>query len=68
VLQGKKLSPTSTTVFTVTCGLSVRTQEGASWQASLRALCALEAIVQQGSSAACGKAAVYFQVRIRGSV
>ncbi len=54
--------------FTVTCGVLVRTQEGASWQASLRALCALEAIVQQGSSAACGEAAVYFQVRIRGSV
>jgi hypothetical protein len=37
-------------------------QEGPSWQACLRALCAVEAIVQRGSSAACGEAAVFFQV------
>eukprot|EP00208_Stichococcus_sp_RCC1054_P006621 CAMPEP_0206138492 /NCGR_PEP_ID=MMETSP1473-20131121/3366_1 /ASSEMBLY_ACC=CAM_ASM_001109 /TAXON_ID=1461547 /ORGANISM="Stichococcus sp, Strain RCC1054" /LENGTH=918 /DNA_ID=CAMNT_0053531945 /DNA_START=84 /DNA_END=2840 /DNA_ORIENTATION=- len=35
--------------------------EGTSWQAALRALCAVEAIVQQGLSAACGEAAVFFQ-------
>lgn len=37
-------------------------QEGPSWQACLRALCAVEAIVQRGSSAAAGEAAVFFQV------
>ena len=37
-------------------------QEGSSWQAALRALYALEAVVQQGSSASCGEVAVYFQV------
>ena len=37
-------------------------QEGPSWQACLRALCAVEAVVQQGSSAAAGEAAVFFQV------
>ena len=38
-------------------------QDGGSWQAALRALYALEAIVQQGSSASCGEVAVYFQAR-----
>ena len=37
-------------------------QDGGSWQAALRALYALEAVVQQGSSASCGEVAVYFQV------
>ena len=37
-------------------------QEGSSWQVVLRALHALEAIVQQGSTAACGEVAVHFQV------
>ena len=37
-------------------------QEGTSWQAVLRALHAVEAIVQQGSTAACGEVAVHFQV------
>ena len=37
-------------------------QEGASWQVVLRALHAVEAIVQQGSTAACGEVAVQFQV------
>ncbi|KAK9841847.1 hypothetical protein WJX81_007132 [Elliptochloris bilobata] len=34
---------------------------GTSWQAVLRALCGLEAVVQQGTSAACGEVAVSFQ-------
>ena len=38
-------------------------QETGSWQEVLRALCALEAVVQQGSTAACGEIAVHFQVR-----
>ena len=37
-------------------------QEAGSWQEVLRALCALEAVVQQGSTAACGEIAVHFQV------
>lgn len=37
-------------------------QGGPSWQAALRALCAAEAVLQQGSSAACGEVAVFFQV------
>jgi len=37
-------------------------QEGGSWQGVLRALYAVEAIVQQGSTAACGEVAVHFQV------
>ena len=37
-------------------------QEGSSWQVVLRALHAVEAIVQQGSTAACGEVAVHFQV------
>ena len=37
-------------------------QEGGSWQEVLRALCALEAVISQGSSAACGEIAVHFQV------
>ena len=37
-------------------------QEGASWQVVLRALHAVEAIEQQGSTAACGEVAVHFQV------
>ena len=34
-----------------------------SWQASLRALCAIEAVIKQGSTTACGEIAVYFQVQ-----
>ena len=37
-------------------------QEGSSWQVVLRALHAVDAIVQQGSTAACGEVAVHFQV------
>ena len=37
-------------------------QEGSSWQVVLRALHAVEAVVQQGSTAACGEVAVHFQV------
>ena len=37
-------------------------QEDASWQTVLRALSAVEAVVQQGSTAACGEVAVHFQV------
>ena len=37
-------------------------QETGSWQEVLRALCALEAVISQGSSAACGEIAVHFQV------
>jgi len=40
------------------CGVR---QDGGSWQAGLRALYALESVVQQGSSASCGEVAVYFQ-------
>ncbi len=36
-------------------------QEDASWQTVLRALCAVEAVLQQGSTAACGEVAVHFQ-------
>lgn len=39
-------------------------QEGGSWQEVLRALCALEAVISQGSSAACGEIAVHFQVSV----
>jgi len=39
-------------------------QEGGSWQGVLRALYAVEAIVQQGSTAACGEVAVHFQVEL----
>ena len=42
-------------------------QEGGSWQAALRALYALEAVVEQGSSASCGEVAVFFQVRRQGT-
>ena len=35
-----------------------------SWQAVLRALSALEAVIQQGSTAACGEIAVFFQASI----
>ncbi|CAL8466715.1 g6251 [Coccomyxa elongata] len=35
--------------------------EDASWQTVLRALSAVEAVVQQGSTAACGEVAVHFQ-------
>ena len=37
-------------------------QEEGSWQEVLRALCALEAAISQGSSAACGEIAVHFRV------
>ena len=37
-------------------------QETGSWQEVLRALCAVEAVVQQGSTASCGEIAVHFQV------
>ena len=36
-------------------------QEQGGWQEVLRALCALEAVVQQGASASCGECAVRFQ-------
>jgi len=39
-------------------------QESGSWQEILRALCALEAVISQGSSAACGEIAVHFQVSL----
>ena len=39
-------------------------QADPSWQAVLRALCALEAVIQQGSTAACGEIAVFFQASI----
>ncbi|KAK9834958.1 hypothetical protein WJX84_004674 [Apatococcus fuscideae] len=35
--------------------------EHGGWQEILRALCALEAVVQQGSSSSCGECAVHFQ-------
>ncbi|DBA99312.1 hypothetical protein WJX82_003226 [Trebouxia sp. C0006] len=35
--------------------------ESGSWQEVLRALCAVEAVISQGSSAACGEIAVHFQ-------
>eukprot|EP00884_Botryococcus_braunii_P011304 jgi/Botrbrau1/20174/Bobra.0173s0072.1 len=40
--------------------------EGPSWQVALRALCALEAVIQQGSSTSCGEIAVYFQADASG--
>jgi hypothetical protein len=39
------------------CGL----QESQRWQVVLRALAALEAVLQRGSSQACGEVAVMFQ-------
>ena len=38
-----------------------RAQVQGPWQSSLRALCALEAVVQQGASTSCGEIAVHFQ-------
>ena len=38
-------------------------QSDPSWQAVLRALCALEAVIQHGSSVPCGEVAIHFQVR-----
>jgi hypothetical protein len=43
------------------------TQEGGVWQIALRALCVLEAVIRQGSSASCGEVAVHFQVCIHSS-
>ena len=37
-----------------------------SWQAGLRAICALEAIITLGHTDVCGKIAVHFQVRDAG--
>ena len=37
-------------------------QDDPSWQTVLRALHAVEAVVQQGATAACGAVAVHFQV------
>lgn len=37
-------------------------QERGPWQATLRALCAIEAVIEGGSSASCGEVAVHFQV------
>ena len=37
-------------------------QEGGPWQATLRAICALEAVIQLGHTEVCGKIAVAFQV------
>ncbi|KAL0023681.1 hypothetical protein WJX79_000942 [Trebouxia sp. C0005] len=45
--------------------------ERGSWQEVLRALCAVEAVVSQGSSAACGEIAVHFQANadvVRGAM
>jgi hypothetical protein len=39
----------------------VRLQESPRWQVVLRALAALEAVLQRGSSQACGEVAVMFQ-------
>lgn len=36
-------------------------QEVGPWQSTLRALCAIEAVAESGSSAACGQVAVHFQ-------
>ena len=36
-------------------------QDAGTWQTALRALCAIEAVVDSGSSAACGQVAVHFQ-------
>ncbi|GMH41993.1 hypothetical protein BSKO_09912 [Bryopsis sp. KO-2023] len=36
--------------------------EGSSWQEAFRALCALEHVIQHGSSVSCGEIAVNFQV------
>lgn len=46
------------------CCVCCNVQEKGSWQEVLRALCALEAVISQGSSAACGEIAVHFQVHI----
>lgn len=38
-------------------------EAAAPWQSTLRALCAIEAVVEGGSSTACGQLAVHFQTR-----
>ena len=38
-------------------------QEDPSWQVALRALYAVEAVLAQGATAACGEVAVHFQAR-----
>ena len=42
------------------CG-ACEVQGRGGWQEMLRALCALEAVVQQGVSASCGECAIHFQ-------
>jgi hypothetical protein len=42
-------------------GPAASSTSGAGWQVALRALCALEAVLQRGSSQACGEVAVMFQ-------
>lgn len=37
-------------------------QDDGPWQATLRAICVLEAIIQMGATEVCGKVAVAFQV------
>ena len=37
-------------------------QEDGPWQATLRAICAIEAVIQTGHTDVCGKIAVAFQV------
>lgn len=39
--------------------------EGNNWQECYRALCAIEAVILQGSSVSCGEIGVHFQVRSR---
>lgn len=48
--------------------VSLKMKERGSWQEVLRALCAVEAVVSQGSSAACGEIAVHFQVGLTSCV
>lgn len=39
--------------------------ESHNWQECFRALCAIEAVILQGSSVSCGEIGVHFQVRLR---
>ncbi|KAI3432257.1 hypothetical protein D9Q98_003818 [Chlorella vulgaris] len=43
--------------------LEQKLEAAAPWQSTLRALCAIEAVVEGGSSTACGQLAVHFQTR-----
>lgn len=51
----------STTAKAYQCVGVACAQESATWQVSLRALCALEEVLQRGSNQACGEIAVMFQ-------